>query len=69
MLDPREFVELPGMYDPFEHPRPTRADLPLSPAIACYGMIGDVCEWTSGDFRSYPIRPQTFPGFRCKTDD
>ena len=30
---------------------PTRAN--LSP-IGCYGMIGDVWEWTSSDFRAYP---------------
>ena len=26
---PIEFVEMPGMYNPFEHPRATRAELPL----------------------------------------
>jgi iron(II)-dependent oxidoreductase len=30
---PIEFVEMPGMYNPFEHPRSTRANLPL-PSIA-----------------------------------
>src|SRR6476619_2561609 len=28
---PIEFSEMPGMYNPFEHPRATRASLPLPP--------------------------------------
>src|SRR6476659_6643746 len=28
---PIEFSEMPGMYNPFEHPRATRAELPLPP--------------------------------------
>lgn len=37
---PIEFSEMPGMYNPFEHPRRTRASLPL-PALAEWGAIAE----------------------------
>lgn len=38
---PIEFVEMPGMYNPFEHPRATRADLPLPSVEACLAEMAD----------------------------
>ncbi|MEP6692383.1 MAG: ergothioneine biosynthesis protein EgtB [Gemmatimonadaceae bacterium] len=35
---PIEFCEMPGMFNPFEHPRPTRASLPL-PSLAEWGEV------------------------------
>ena len=36
---PIEFTEMPGMYNPFEHPRATRASLPL-PSLAALVELG-----------------------------
>ena len=38
---PIEFVEMPGMYNPFEHPRATRDTLPLPPITA---MLAEMAE-------------------------
>lgn len=38
---PIEFVEMPGMYNPFEHPRSTRADLPLPSVSECLLEMAD----------------------------
>ena len=39
---PVEFVEMPGMYNPFENPRSTRGKLPLPGIHGTLGLMGDV---------------------------
>jgi iron(II)-dependent oxidoreductase len=39
---PVEFVEMPGMYNPFENPRPTRGTLPLPGIAGTLQVMGDV---------------------------
>ena len=39
---PIEFVEMPGMYNPFEHPRSKRGALPLPGLRECRGILDDI---------------------------
>jgi iron(II)-dependent oxidoreductase len=39
---PIEFVEMPGMYNPFEHPRSTRAALPLPGLAECRAIMDEI---------------------------
>jgi iron(II)-dependent oxidoreductase len=39
---PIEFVELPGMYNPFEHPRSTRGALPLPGLQDCRAIMDEI---------------------------
>lgn len=39
---PIEFVEMPGMYNPFEHPRSTRGALPLPGLDQCRAIMGEI---------------------------
>ncbi len=39
---PIEFVEMPGLYNPFEHPRSTRAALPLPRMERCRAVMDDI---------------------------
>lgn len=39
---PIEFSEMPGMYNPFEHPRATRAALPLPSLVELLRVAGDI---------------------------
>ena len=39
---PVEFVEMPGLYNPFEHPRSTRASLQLPGLAECRGIMDEI---------------------------
>jgi iron(II)-dependent oxidoreductase len=39
---PVEFVEMPGLYNPFEHPRSTRASLQLPDLAECRGIMDEI---------------------------
>src|SRR5688500_4555816 len=39
---PIEFVEMPGMYNPFEHPRSTRGTLPLPGLDRCRDVMSEI---------------------------
>jgi iron(II)-dependent oxidoreductase len=39
---PIEFVEMPGLYNPFEHPRSTRASLPLPLLAQCREIMDEI---------------------------
>jgi iron(II)-dependent oxidoreductase len=39
---PIEFSEMPGMYNPFEHPRATRAALPIPPITQMIGRLAEI---------------------------
>jgi iron(II)-dependent oxidoreductase len=39
---PIEFVEMPGMFNPFEHPRSTRGALPLPGIGDCRGLMDEI---------------------------
>ncbi|CAN5854632.1 ergothioneine biosynthesis protein EgtB [soil metagenome] len=39
---PIEFVEMPGMYNPFEHPRSTRGALPLPGLADCRAIMDEI---------------------------
>ena len=39
---PVEFVEMPGLYNPFEHPRSTRASLPLPVLEQCRAVMNEI---------------------------
>src|SRR5918993_4012109 len=39
---PIEFVEMPGMYNPFEHPRSVRGALPLPGPDECRAIMGEI---------------------------
>src|SRR5918994_5048175 len=39
---PIEFVEMPGMYNPFEHPRSTRGVLPLPGLGECRAIMDEI---------------------------
>ncbi len=39
---PIEFVEMPGMYNPFEYPRSTRGSLPLPGLDECRGIMDEI---------------------------
>ena len=39
---PIEFVEMPGLYNPFEHPRSTRGALPLPEIDRCRGIMDEI---------------------------
>ncbi len=39
---PIEFVEMPGMYNPFEHPRSKRGALPLPGLRECRGIMDEI---------------------------
>jgi gamma-glutamyl hercynylcysteine S-oxide synthase len=39
---PVEFVEMPGMYNPFEHPRSTRGTLPLPGLAECQAQMDEI---------------------------
>src|SRR6187549_2079391 len=39
-----EFSEMPGMYNPFEHPRATRASLPIPPFAEMLGRLQEIRE-------------------------
>jgi iron(II)-dependent oxidoreductase len=39
---PIEFVEMPGMYNPFEHPRSKRGALPLPGLSECRGILDEI---------------------------
>ncbi|HEX2636677.1 MAG TPA: ergothioneine biosynthesis protein EgtB [Gemmatimonadales bacterium] len=39
---PVEFVEMPGLYNPFEHPRSTRASLQLPDLAGCRGIMDEI---------------------------
>jgi iron(II)-dependent oxidoreductase len=39
---PIEFVEMPGMYNPFEHPRSTRGALPLPGLAECRAIMDEI---------------------------
>jgi gamma-glutamyl hercynylcysteine S-oxide synthase len=39
---PIEFVEMPGLYNPFEHPRNTRASLPLPLLTQCREIMDEI---------------------------
>src|SRR5918999_6014033 len=39
---PIEFVEMPGMYNPFEHPRSTRGALPLPGMRGVRGILDEI---------------------------
>src|SRR5918999_5779558 len=39
---PVEFVEMPGMYNPFEHPRSKRGALPLPGLRECRGILDEI---------------------------
>ena len=41
---PIEFSEMPGMYNPFEHPRATRAALPIPPFAEMLGRLAEIRE-------------------------
>jgi len=41
---PIEFSEMPGMYNPFEHPRATRAALPIPPLADMLVRLGEIRE-------------------------
>ena len=41
---PIEFSEMPGMYNPFEHPRATRASLPLPPLAEMRQRLDEIRE-------------------------
>src|SRR6478672_11907404 len=41
---PIEFSEMPGMYNPFEHPRATRARLPIPPFSEMLGRLQQIRE-------------------------
>src|SRR5665647_1120115 len=41
---PIEFSEMPGMYNPFEHPRATRASLPLPPLSEMLDRLAEIRE-------------------------
>src|SRR6476620_3816672 len=41
---PIEFSEMPGMYNPFEHPRATRARLPIPPFSEMLGRLQEIRE-------------------------
>ncbi len=41
---PIEFSEMPGMYNPFEHPRATRAALPIPPIMEMLNRLADIRE-------------------------
>jgi len=41
---PIEFSEMPGMYNPFEHPRATRASLPIPPLQKMIGRLREIRE-------------------------
>ena len=41
---PIEFSEMPGMYNPFEHPRATRASLPIPPLHEMIGRLQEIRE-------------------------
>lgn len=43
---PIEFVEMPGLYNPFEHPRATRGTLPLPNLAGVLALLSDVRERT-----------------------
>src|SRR5690349_12047377 len=39
---PIEFVEMPGLYNPFEHPRATRGDLPLPGIVQIHEIMDEI---------------------------
>src|ERR687895_124299 len=39
---PIEFVEMPGLYNPFEHPRRERGALPLPALVTCQEIMRDI---------------------------
>src|SRR5918999_736800 len=39
---PIEFVEMPGLYNPFEHPRSTRGALPLPALDRCREVMNEI---------------------------
>ena len=39
---PIEFVEMPGLYNPFEHPRATRGTLPLPGLAECRSILDEI---------------------------
>src|SRR5512147_2714028 len=39
---PIEFVEMPGLYNPFEHPRSTRGALPLPMLTHCREIMDEI---------------------------
>src|SRR5215212_5384144 len=41
---PIEFVEMPGLYNPFEHPRSTRGGLPLPALDHCRTVMAEIRE-------------------------
>src|SRR5437868_15102410 len=41
---PIEFSEMPGMYNPFEHPRATRASLPIPPLSQMLDRLQEIRE-------------------------
>ena len=45
---PIEFSEMPGMYNPFEHPRATRASLPIPPFAEMVGRLQEIRERVLG---------------------
>lgn len=47
---PIEFVEMPGMYNPFENPRATRAGLPLPSVQECVRMMAGIRGRVIGGF-------------------
>ncbi len=39
---PIEFVEMPGLFNPFEHPRSERGTLPLPDLVHCRGVMAEI---------------------------
>src|SRR3954466_2316799 len=39
---PIEFVEMPGLFNPFEHPRSERGSLPLPPLAHCREIMEEI---------------------------
>ncbi len=56
---PIEFVEMPGLFNPFEHPRATRAGLPLPDLEECARVMADIRErvWARLDVADFEQGP------------
>ena len=59
---PIEFVEMPGMYNPFEHPRSERGALPLPGLDECREIMDEIRGRVLGPYRGHrPRRRQPAP--------